>query len=869
VKTRAFLAVGLALAGAATLVDAQSKSSSGQPSEQAPFKSGVELVRFDLRVVDSAGRPIADIREDEVEIIENGVKRPIVLFQPITEPAESYVEAATRAVTAEVSSNVAFPRGHLYILIFDQQHITPGHEQKARLAAEQFIRRRVRPSDRVALFAVPGPGPQIGFTADRTRVIKELSKIRGSYERVVATALGSMTAYEAHRLAQGDDKLLVDVFARMNSEAGADVLAIANAGRNTGAAGASADDQSTTRRVIRENARTIVAQSDAESRQFLQRLSDVIAGFREIEGRKTVVLFSEGFFQDNLSRELEAVAAAAAQSYCVFYTFDLNRRGSSVADAYASDTVLASEIQARIAPLGTLAVETDGMMVIDAAGRTDEALNQIADQTQQYYLVGFTPSDEARQNRGAYRRVNVKVTRRGAQVSARTGYALPSDSAAASRRRAIDTVLGAPFVQQGLKVDYTTYVMKAPAIGQHRVILSLTADLPVRSKPGETADVVFVARDTRDGRVVASGTDTIALPAEARKGATLGSGGWRVQFTVPAGSYLMRTVVREPGGLLGSADRRVEVRPLDGPDVTVSDLILGSALSALPVRPRAFKDDGLSGVLEAYGRTSVQLENLEVKLELRRPDETNAVAVFDAELQPAETDDAGLMRRARFAVPLTNVAPGDYVAHAVVRARGEVVAERTRQLEVLDGRGPAATIVAKNGTTSPLEVMRGQLATRYITSLRRRAQGTPIGEAARHAAEGRWEVVEAELQRAGDTAGAASNGLRGLARFVREDFAGAATALKAAFDAEPSDALTAFFLGWACDSSGDSRGALSAWRSAAYLDPTLVSAHLALADGYLRMSERALAVQALRAGLAAIPSSFELQARLNQIEQGR
>ena len=59
------------------------------------------------------------------------------------------------------------------------------------------------------------------------------------------------------------------------------------------------------------------------------------------------------------------------------------------------------------------------------------------------------------------------------------------------------------------------------------------------------------------------------------------------------------------------------------------------------------------------------------------------------------------------------------------------------------------------------------------------------------------------------------------------------------------NALTAFFLGWAQEGAGDSRAAMSAWRSAAHLDPSLVSAHLALADGYLKVSQPALAVQAL------------------------
>ena len=830
--------------------------------EQPTFKSGVDLVRFDVRVVDDAGRPITDIKPEELEIREGGKLLPVVLFQRVTEPAESYVDAALRAVTAEVSSNEAFPRGHLYILIFDQQHITPGNEQRARVAAEQFIRKRVRPSDRVALFAIPGPGPQVGFTADKLRAIRELETIRGMYDRSVSSPLGTMTAYEAHRVVQGDERLITELMARMGAGGDTDVSAAR--------VGGGADDPSVARRLLQENARAVVNQTDSASRQFLQRLSDVIAGFRDIEGRKTVVLFSEGFFQDNLSRELESVAAAAAQSYCVFYALDLNRRGTGVTDAHVSETTMSTEIQARIAPMATLAVETDGIMVLDASARSEQALERLANQAQDYYLVGFTPSEDARLRRGTYRRVTITVKRSGARVSARTGYALKPELTAADRRRAINTVLSAPFVQQGLKIDYTTYVMKSADAGNHRIVLSLAADLPVRSKSGETADVVFVARDVRDGRVVASGTDSIPLPAAARPGAAVGTGTWRVQFNVPAGSYLMRTVVREPGGLVGSADRRIDVRPLDAPDVTVSDLVIGSALGGLPVRPRAYNGDGLTGVLEAYGRTSVQLQGLDVKVELRRAD-GSAITTVGATLQEAEQDDSGMSRRARFLLPLAGIPPGDYLAHALVTARGEVVAERTRQVQVLEGRAPAATAADTHQTAtetiSPAEVAQGDLARNYIAALRTRAQGTAAAEAARRAAEGRWEHVELELGRlAGDT-GVVAHALRGFALFVREDYAGAAAEFEQARSAEPQNALTSFFLGWAHEGAGDARAAIGAWRNAARLDPSLVSAHLALADGYLRLSEPALAMQALKAGLTALPSSPELQARLNQIER--
>ncbi len=434
----------------------------------------------------------------------------MVLFQRITEPAGSYVDEAIRAVSSEVSSNEAFPRGHLYILLFDQQHITAGNEQRARRAAEEFVRTRVRPTDRVALYALPGPGPQLGFTSDRVRVISELGRIRGSYQRVITMPQITMNIYEAHRIVQGDEKLLTSAMDRMATSGLSDV-----SGRSAGATAASTEDPSVSRRLVKENAQTIVNQADSESRAMLQRVADMLTGFRDIEGRKTVVFFTEGFFQDNLGREIEAVAAAAAQSYCVFYPFDLNPRSQPLSEGTPSETTIGSEIQARLGPMGTLAAETDGALILDASGQTDAALARLADQARDYYLIGFQPSDAARADRGKYRRVTVSVKRDGARASARTGYALPRETAAPDKRRAIDTVLGAPFVQQGLKIGYTTYVLRAPEAGKQRVVLSLVTELPVRGKPDDTADVVFVARDVKDGRVVASGSDTIALPASA------------------------------------------------------------------------------------------------------------------------------------------------------------------------------------------------------------------------------------------------------------------------------------------------------------------------------------------------------------------
>jgi VWFA-related protein len=845
-------------------------------AQQPIFRSGVDLVRFDVRVTDTSGRPITDLRRDELQIVEDGRVLPLLLFQHLQEPAGNYADAALRSVSAEVSSNRGAPRGHLYLLVFDQPHITPGNEQVARRAAETFIRTRVRASDRVAVVGIPGPGPELGFTADRTRAAAELTKVRGDLERNVKSAAGNISLQEAYEIVSGNDRVTADVLARQSVDLTADVGAAAAAGMSglvDRAASRQGESPTVMRKVILENARTVVAQADATTRDVLQRLADLVAQYRVVEGRKTVVLFSEGFHQANVSRELEQVAAAAAQSYAVFYAFDLNRRASSdISQQQLPATTAAAEIHARTEPLGSLAAETDGALVIDAASHLDAALDRIADQAQDYYLVGFTPSAAALDARGAYRRVSVRVSRPGARVSARTGYATPKAPGTLDRRRSIDAALAAPFAQQGLRLEYTTYTMRSDNAGRARVILSLEADLPVRDETHTAADVVFVVRDARDGRVVASGTDTMALPAAASQGAATGAGTFRVHFDIPPGAYLMRAVVREPGGLLGSADRRLDVRGLTGPDVTVSDVILESAAGgSLPVRARACIDDGLAGMVEAYGRSPAQLAPLDAAVTLVRAS-GEIVATVRAAPDETMSTGTGVRRRLNFSLPLAAVAPGSYVARVTVRSASETIADLSREVEVVEGSAFAAVDApGRFGGTSPPGSASASAAvdpSRGFGGTRPTADGATAQMVTIRPADilGGDFVRTARAAMRGSTTPAAVHAVKGVDLFERSRFADAAGELAESMRLDQSSAAVAFVLGWAYEGAGRRREAIGAWRGAAAIDPKMVPAHLALADAYLRMSEKALAAQALRAGLAVLPGSAELQAKLADIE---
>ena len=839
-------ALAVAVAGGCGVAVAQQEQPQGPP-----FTAGVELARLDVEVTDAQGRPIRDLRADEVEILEGGARRPVVLLQHVRAPLGSYAEAARRTIGGDVSTNQGAPRGRLYVFAFDQSHITPRNEQVARRAVERFLRTRVRPGDRVALYGLPGPGARVGFTSDVSRVIAALPNLSGARERARFTGIGEMREFEAFEIDRGNQEVLQRALLRLSEEAGFGVTAMD----------------------VRDASRSVVNRADSQARQFLDTFADLIRGLRQIEGRKDIILVSEGFHGDNVGRDLERVAAAAAQSYSAVHALDINRRESNIEERALLGGQRFTAIESRVSPLGTLAAETDGELFARAASRLDTVLEDIGGRSGDHYIVGFEPDGGDGDGAGEYRRVTVRVARPGARVRTRTGYALGADSPGTrGRRQAIDAALAAPFALQGLRVEYTTYVMRGETPVQPTVVLSLEAELPTAAaRAGGAADVVFVVRDARTGQAVASGSDVIPLPASPAPGRAAGRGSYRVQFEAPPGVYLMRAVVREPGGQIGSADRRFEIPSTTASAVSASDILLGPPADRFPVRATAYTEDGLSGVVELYGAPA-EVDAAGVRLSLASAGEGDAVSrVRTGDLDVVDAGRGVGSHVARFELPLDGLPAGRYVAEIDVTRDGETIRQARRELDIVSGSRPGVA-PDPGGRPAATEILRGQLAGRYLASL-----GPVIGDgwaaaalAGAHRAD--WTGVNGLISAPGDDseteAAVGELVLRGLARFAAEDYAGATEALEAAFAADadaPRRALSAFFLGWVYAYRDDDRRSASAWRRAVFLDPALVPAHLALADAYVRQSQPALAVQVLQAGLAALPDSPELRDRLSRL----
>jgi hypothetical protein len=327
------------------------------------------------------------------------------------------------------------------------------------------------------------------------------------------------------------------------------------------------------------------------------------------------------------------------------------------------------------------------------------------------------------------------------------------------------------------------------------------------------------------------------LPERARGGWSTGMSSWRVAFEVPAGEYIMRCVVREPGGIVGSADRRFAVRPLTGADVAASDFIIASPGDPLPVRAVAYTDASLTGTVRLYAPATADLGSATAHLELTSASEESpagASRTTAGTLAEPLTVGSSMVRDVLFEMPLARLDAGQYVARAIVRVKGETVADLRRPVEVILGAPPSASPAAPPDSSRASYVLQGEIAQRL----------------SRRAAAGGTDTIR-----------------RGLAELGRERYAESAALLAAAFDAQPDDAALAFVLGWAKAGAGDRTGAVTAFRNAAVLEPAMVPAHLALAETYLALGHPALAIQAVEAGLRAVPQSRELARLLSSIRK--
>jgi VWFA-related protein len=156
-----------------------------QPSEQEQpppvFRTGTNVVRVDVSVMDKDGRPVRSLEAGDFELRENGQVQAITSFklvdasgQPTDDlslPIRSPEHAAAEAARDDV---------RVFLIFWDEYHIGQfGSAVRAREQLMRFVLDAFGPTDLVALMDQLTPVDAVRFTRDRRALADQIHLLKG------------------------------------------------------------------------------------------------------------------------------------------------------------------------------------------------------------------------------------------------------------------------------------------------------------------------------------------------------------------------------------------------------------------------------------------------------------------------------------------------------------------------------------------------------------------------------------------------------------------------------------------------------------------------------------------------------------------
>jgi VWFA-related protein len=180
---------GIFLAVASGAAQPQSGTPSQPPSQQRPqqppptFRTGAELVRVDVTVLDGRGRPVTTLSADDFAVEEDGVPQKIQTFQLLRlTGAPAPDDDLTLTIGPREFRPDEFGREdvRLFLIFWDEYHIQPdpaGRQLRDELV--HFIRTMFAPTDLVAIMDIWTPMSDLWFSRDRYRLATQAGGLRG------------------------------------------------------------------------------------------------------------------------------------------------------------------------------------------------------------------------------------------------------------------------------------------------------------------------------------------------------------------------------------------------------------------------------------------------------------------------------------------------------------------------------------------------------------------------------------------------------------------------------------------------------------------------------------------------------------------
>jgi VWFA-related protein len=543
----------------------------------------VNLVQVDAVVTDSKGNQITNLTADDFLLLQDGKPQKITHFSYISTAAPTPAPVAPARVTPVKGAPAPPPMKlrpdqirRTVAMVVDDLGLSFESMAQIRSALKKFVDQQMQPGDLVAIIRTgAGMGALQQFTSDKHQLYAAIDRVK--YNPMGRGGVGA--------------------FAPVGGESGG------GAGMNS-------------------------FRDEYFTRGTIGALNFVIAGLKEMPGRKAVVLmsdsirlFNEQGLNDIILEQMRQLTDAANRASVVIYGIDA--RGLPTLSLTAEDNPkgrknLTGPGLARIQQqrheeyfrsqdgLNYLAQETGGLFVHDTNDIAG-GMRRVLDDQRGYYLLGYTPDDatfqQLKDKKRQYHKLSVKLKKPGLSIRSRTGFfGVPDQNTKPvyrTRGEQLFAALGSPFGGGAVHLRLTALFAENPKEGSFvQSMLHIEGhDLTFSDEPDDwhkaVIDILLVTfSDSGVEMDQSSQTYTVRLRGAAYRNALEHGFTYTVNHPVKKpGAYQLRTAVRDAATeKIGSASQFIEVPDLTKGHLTLSGLMLRASRPAAPAAPAAPAD---------------------------------------------------------------------------------------------------------------------------------------------------------------------------------------------------------------------------------------------------------------------------------------
>lgn len=693
------LLVTLALCVAAITVQSQEKQETKKSADgDEVIRVTSNFVNLDVIVKDKKGKAITDLKAEDFTVTENGAPQKIEFFDSTLANGNDVRQPISVSGQPGPRTPNGLPR-NIISLVLDGQTTEAGNLKHVRDGITKYIRERISDHDSVALFAISGDLQLLQpFTQDKVKLIS-----------AVENAYGSSTVSKT-----SEQRGISETIATVR-----DQLAGAPTGPITAAAGGSAAAQAMiAQRILEQYVQLRSTLSIQQARPILAGLAAICEGLRTIPGKKTLVVFSQGFVApEALDWQVQSTIDIANRANVAIYVIDSSglTGGTPQSGALVPSSPL-SAISAATSQENRMRAGA-GESVFDIArheglNRQQDLLYRISGDTGGQFIkntndiaAGLDRIDSEIRSRysltyrstdpnfdGSFRKVKIEVRRSNANVVARPGYyAIPPSQVVPFSPDDKKLLANFAIMQAHPTLPLSMAVNSFPS-REGYYIVPLSFEIPPAAvqfdlkgdKQRLHLEVLGVVRTEGEDKILSrlGGDFEVGLTARQYESILNDKIYYRQDMQLEAGNYTIDLIVRDRLSGKVAAKREKLVLPVAGSEFWASEAVLsrhveslkqtagnGDVLSAgnVQIRPSPSREfhttDNLIIFFKLYNGTPAADTGkplVRVTVNLMKAGKP-AIKPLDYELTETVAEPVPHLTFAKY-VELTGLAPGKYSA---------------------------------------------------------------------------------------------------------------------------------------------------------------------------------------------------------------